>query len=575
MAGVKYNSFAGETPRLSSRLLPQNGAQLAENCKLTSGELAPWAGPETVSALAKWTQGDEVKSVYRLDYNGSDYWLHWVESELNTGEVVKVFPSPTIGDTHGRLYFNKGGELYVTTGALATTGVSQEYPIDSYKLGITPPSDTPTVTEGTIGTLNDVTITYVYTFVSIYGEESAPSLAGSATGKPVTGSNSWSIVMAATPSNGDYPTYQYRNIYRTFTAGDGSTDYYLVEQINAATTNYTDITTDANLVLNETLPSTEWNNPPTDIVAYTYMGNGVFAVISGNSLYFSEPFQPHAFPSAYRRNIGFEGIALEAIGNSLIVLTNGDPVVLSGTDPSFMSDAKLDTNQPCVSAATVVNLGSAVAYMSPVGYVFAGLGGSDVITRSLFAKSDWSDTNPSTASFATRYDDGLMWFTPSNAYLLTPSEQLSLLTSINLTTISTLYTDSENGMVFYVRNGTLYKWDSFTTKIAYRWRSRVEVFPEFLNLGAVKIISDAGQDSPGNTVDVPYMTTDPILEFRLYAHNETTDDFDLKHTQTVTSQSVFRTPSGFKSKEYYIELEGTATVREVRMAETVSQLKGM
>ncbi len=696
-------NFAGENPRQSARLLPNSMAQLASNCKLTSGELEPWRGPDFTFTLSKWSAGDPVVSVHRVERNGADYWFHWVRSELLQTEVVKLFPSPTVGDTFDRLYYNKGGKLYITTKSLATIGAGTDYPLASYELGVAAPTDSPGVTaaqaatetqtyayayydsnagqlcttispagsatgyplangdwrvtmeaspdvilgqelvypdkrrvyrndagtfkqiaEVSIDTLtvtdtniafgaafvagtnpynpvapptvtpavnpvDDVTIAYVYTFVTIYGEESAPSPSQDepASGQPVSPTYPWAITMAAAPGVGAFAPLQYRRIYRTFTASDGSTAFQFVAEIDSALTSFNDTVTDA--ALGEALTSETWEMPPTGISGFTYMGNGVFAVMAGKTLYFSEPFQPHAFPSQYKRAIGFDGVALEAIGNSLIVLTTGDPVVYTGTDPSFLSDAKLDTNQPCVSAATVVNTGASVAYMSPVGYVFASLGGSNVITRQLFAKDDWQRINSSTASIATRYDDGLIFFTPSHQYLLTPSEPLSTISSLNITEVNALYTDPETGEVYYARNGELYRWDSFTTKLSYLWRSKVFVTPRQVNPGVCKIESDAGADSPGNTVDVPgglginesgingaplpYLTTDPILTFRLYAWDEDSEAFVLRHTEVVTSSADFTLPSGYKSDSFYFELEGTATVKTVYLAETRAQLK--
>lgn len=595
MSGILISRFSGETPRFAPELLPDNGAQLASNCRLTSGELQPWAGLDYVVTLGKWSAGDPIVSVYRTDYNGADYWLHWVDSELLENEVVKVFPSPVVGDTFDRLYFNKGGVLYVTTKALATQGVGTDYPLAAYTLGVAPPTDTPVVAPAASQgpTITDATIAYVYTFVTIYGEESAPSPSQTelASGAPIGGATPWTVTMASTPSAGTNAPYQYRRVYRTFTATDGTTTFQFVAEIPEAQTSYVDSVTDA--ALGEALSTDGFATPPTAISAFAYFGNGVFAALSGKTLYLSEPFHPHAWPASYARAIGFEGVGMEAIGNSLIVLTNGDPIVLTGTDPTFLSDAKLDINQPCVGSATVINVGPSVAYMSPVGYIYAGLGGSNVLTRNLFSKTDWRGINPSTASFATRYDDGVMFFTSSHQYLVTPDEPMSLLTSVNVDEVNSLYTDAESGEVYLVRNEQLLRWDADTAKLAYLWRSKVFVSPRPVNMGVCQIISDAGEDSTGNTVDVPgglginesgingaplpYMTTDPILTFRLYAFDPTpaVEAYVLKHTETITGHLPFTLPSGYKADSWYFELEGTAEVKRVLIAETRKDLKAM
>jgi hypothetical protein len=287
-------------------------------------------------------------------------------------------------------------------------------------------------------------------------------------------------------------------------------------------------------------------------------------------------------------------MAAGALGNALIsggmsALTGGDPLVFTGTDPTFLSDAKLDINQPCLSSASVVNIGSAVAYVSPVGIVAAGLGGSDVLTRPLFAASDWLQISPSASSFATRYDNGLLFATDNRMYLMTPSEPLAVLTSVNLTEVTSFYTDYETGELYYARAGELYKWDSGSQKLAYLYRSKEFVFPKPINLGACKVESDAGADYVGNTAvvpgglginesgigggPVPYLVTDPIVTLRLYARTHNTDTYVLVHTQAVTSNEPFRLPSGYMTDSVYFELEGSARVHAVYMAESMQELK--
>lgn len=814
MTSVAIHKFSGETPRVSPKLLPDNGAQLASNCKLVSGDLEPWKGPSYVNTFGKWvSNADSVVSLHRVEYSGASYWLHWLRTETalpSSPEVaipVSLFPSPTVDDQYQRIYFNKAGKLYVTTKSAATQGVGTNYPLLSYELGVSAPTDTPAVTapasvsesqsyaytfynddtleesdalsptgtgtgyplessgwtvtmeaaenltesqhyaysyynnstltestalspattktgfpleyvkwrlvlpaapavdpghvpeypthrrvyrldagaykliaelalavttlddtnlalgasfvvgtnfynpsvaptvtagagptrrriyrldgvdfkrigETSIGTLAfldldttlgaiyatgssaysptiapvitpgtnpspDIDLAYVYTFVSDFGEESAPSAASNIDSGPTPSSSAiWTVAMSPAAQPTGKVQYAYQNIYRTFYLSDGSTEYRFVAQVAYGTTSYPDSVEDGSLL--ETLPSLLWSTPPADdkITAFTYMGNGVFAILSGQTLRMSEPYQPHSWPDAYARAIGVDGVGLEAIGNSLIVLTQGDPVVFTGTDPSFLSDAKLDINQPCVSRFSVVNVGPAVAYMSPVGYVYAGLGGSQVLTRPLFDKSEWTAINPNSASFATRYDDGLMFFTSSDQFLITPSEQLSILSSLNITEVTALYTDPDTGEVYYVRNAGLYKWEGGTTQLSYLWRSKVFVTPKQINMGVCKIESDAGAGSPGNAVVVhgglginesgingaplPYETTDPILTFRLYSGDGT-----LRHTEVITSNAPFRLPSGYKGDTFYFELEGTATVHAVYIAEVPRELKAM
>ena len=382
---------------------------------------------------------------------------------------------------------------------------------------------------------------YIFTYVNTFGEESAPAPAQTEIPEGYEPSTDypWTITFPAVPSVGSRVPYSKRYLYRLVTGNTSNTYQFVDEILIDDETPYKDETPDS--LLGEVILTQEtWKEPPEDITGFAYLGNGVFAALSGQTLYFSEPYFPHHFPEEYERSIGVDGVGLEAIGNSLVVLTAGDPVVLTGTDPRYMSDAKLDINQPCVAPRSVVNNGAAAGFISPVGYVYAGLGGSNIITKPLFAKSDWADTSPQASAFAARYDDGVVWHNSSeHQYLLTPSEPLAILTSLNLgANVSVLYSDPDDGGLYFVRGGELLRWDDGTGRLAYFWRSKVFSLRNPLNFGCGRIVSDAVPNGTDGTthVDVPgglginesginggatpYTTTAPVLKLYFWVFDK-------------------------------------------------------
>ena len=56
------------------------------------------------------------------------------------------------------------------------------------------------------------------------------------------------------------------------------------------------------------------------------------------------------------------------------------------------------------------------------------------------------------------------------------------------------------------------------------------------------------------------------ITFKLYA------DGTLQHTQTVTSDELFRLPSGYKAKEFEVELTGSTSINEVCVYESAGEL---
>lgn len=186
MTILRWKEFSGIAPRIAPRLLPPGMAQEAYNVKPWSGELRAFKAPRKVAGLEK---SGTIKGIYLM---AGQYWLSW-------NYAVNVAKAPIPDDDTGRVYFTgEDQEPRVTNVALATTGGS-DYPEGWYALGIHEPLAAPTV-GSTGGSGAAESRSYVYTFVTQWGEESAPSPAGSHTGK--VDDTSWSLTnLAAAPLN--------------------------------------------------------------------------------------------------------------------------------------------------------------------------------------------------------------------------------------------------------------------------------------------------------------------------------------------------------------------------------------
>ena len=114
MSAIRIKNFIGEIPRASKRLLPDNAAQEATNCKLWSRELRPW---RKFSAVVNPTKGGPLKSIYPLG-SGTDYWMH-------ESVDVNYARGPIAGDTTKRTYFTGTDAPRVTDNALVNTPYRQ------------------------------------------------------------------------------------------------------------------------------------------------------------------------------------------------------------------------------------------------------------------------------------------------------------------------------------------------------------------------------------------------------------------------------------------------------------------
>jgi hypothetical protein len=134
---IAQRVFGGEVPRLAPRALPESNAVTATNCRLLSADLEAWRNYAQVQALAK---AGTVNAIHLMD---SQYWLHWVDSELGAGQSsVDVALGAVPADTTERTYFTGLDAPRVTNISKATTGGSGGgYPYASLKLGVPEPDD--------------------------------------------------------------------------------------------------------------------------------------------------------------------------------------------------------------------------------------------------------------------------------------------------------------------------------------------------------------------------------------------------------------------------------------------------
>ncbi|KIO48187.1 hypothetical protein [Nitrosospira sp. NpAV] len=169
MTAFRIAGFSGLVPRLAKQLLAPNQAQVATNCNLISGDLRPRNGPLHVFSPVI---GNDIKSLFHMERDGNEKWLAWDKD-------VDVARSPIAANISERFYYTGDGEPRTSDYETATAGIGP-YPSGCYVLGVTPPVTKPTVTPSG-GVEADVTRSYVYTFVTQWGEESAPSPASIAT----------------------------------------------------------------------------------------------------------------------------------------------------------------------------------------------------------------------------------------------------------------------------------------------------------------------------------------------------------------------------------------------------------
>lgn len=651
MAALKISNFLGETPRTAERLLPDTGAQAAENVNLTSGEIRPVRPPLLVHTPS--SEGPYL-AAYRAVYGAGEKWRTW---HLD----VDIAKAPFSSDIEPRYYWTGDGEpKYSTYTNFGTT---------DYVLGIPTPQAKPAASAaGGVGTT--INRTYCYTFyLPSTGEESAPSEAADIASGKIDGTwtvttfsaapansgtgtaaysapdttftnaaaaphwlrvgdpvilNSTTLTVTAVPTastfkvSGNYSSAVawarvtnwntsglYQRLYRT--SGTAAT-FQLVAERAASAGNWTDTILDAAMMGDE-LISIDWTPPPVGLTGIIALPNGAMAGFVGNLLCFSEPYQPHAWPTRYQCGTDYPIVGISNYGTTVVVATSAWPYIADGVDPSVVQLQQTGEAWPCLAKRSVASVGDGVIFATTHGLAFIGSAGSQVWTKTLFTREEWEPLNPATMICTMAESKVFVAFTPTGSatqmLVFHPSEQ-ALLTRYALSPAE-LYVDPAEGRL-YVVDDTVERWDAGVgERLLFNWLSKEIELPELVNFGAAKIdyvtnmlpedqvIAQANYEADlGYNVSLivakqpmgamnadlynvvaingahliePRRPLADYLAFTLYVDGREV------YSKEVYDGNAFRLPAGYKRDFISLRLTGNVRVKSVKMAETMIGLK--
>ena len=410
-----------------------------------------------------------------------------------------------------------------------------------------------------------------------------------------------------------------KRIYRVVTSVTGAA-YLYASEINIGTVTYNDAIADS--ALGEILPSTYWAEPPSGMKGLILLPNGVMAGFVGNILYMSVPYIPYAWPTAYKQTIN--GIvALSYIGTTIIVLTNTIPHLVLAQDPEQVSVFSRENDPyPCVSKRSVVRTEQGVIYASNYGLVSGSTSGFKSITENLITNREWENYKSSTIH-AYYYDGRYIGFytrglvsgmEDGSGFVFDPGSQLASWTELDQYAYAGFHDDQSGELYLSYWNGinnVLYQWNGEGTNISYQWKSKLFIDDHPTCLQAARLhfknsLTDselasyttqrAAQIAANTTIfaglatmrgalgtvdlaasDVPLAYVNFINVLTLIQENQGVvfkyyANGNLKYQKTVFDNKPFRMPGGYLSYGSEFELLGTATITEVELASTLSEL---
>lgn len=584
MAALRIDLFGGRIPRLAARRLPDSAAQQAMNTRLSSGELRPWWQPKVLTTLSI-----KPKSVYRYLHDGVAKFMAFTR-------YTYVVESALINDAFDRVYYSDADGFFITTKADYEAGNPASV------VGVPPPACPQFAVEATGGTSNTVeTRVYVTTLVTKYGEESAPAnlrtLSGNADGAwRLTGLNSL-VYDSAT-----YTNVAKLRVYRTLTSGTG-VDYRMVEEfsIGAIPSSTLDSVESTVLASRPTMDTLAWSTPVEGLTGVIAMSGGFNAGFKGRTVYFSEPYYPHAWPEDYQLAVEDDIVALGTYGNTLVIATKGRVAVAVGTTPAAMSLVTDGKIAPCVSAQGLVSTSGAVLYPSYEGLVSVSDAGVQVITQAFMTRDEWMRLGPENIKGALYENRYLGFYSSSMGFSFQFDDPATAWTDVQHPGVNGVATDGVTGRTLLLAGKDVLEWEGDTDNpMAYSWRSKPFPLPKPVNFAVLQLRAAFGEVDESRPDAYPYPddALDDELGINTSGVNEgeavngpaavATDDPSysgvlvslyvnrtLRWQKMVRSEAPQRLPSGYKGDEVEIEMSGSVPVFSVAIATTAKELEAV
>lgn len=391
-----------------------------------------------------------------------------------------------------------------------------------------------------------------------------------------------------------------KRIYRT----EGTAAAFLfVTEIPVADTSYNDSTV---ILTGEVMPTAATLPPPARLHGLIALPNGCFAGFVDNELCLSDPYMPYSWPIKNRLSFTSRCVALGPVGNSIVVLTDGYPIMVTGSDPEAMSPVAMESYAPCLGKRGAVNVGGGMMYASNDGLWLASVGAARLMTGPLFRIDEWRPLNPQ--SFDAVFHDGkyVAVHTPVGA----TKRQMIVMDIAELDSVITvddfadaLLRNDYDGNLYTAKGARILRWDADDLRrYISEWTSVEVQLEQPTNFSVAQVHADFKQVVPpdlsvlennqaliaqgpdavggfilsGGFLDfefngsnlTPYNPPTPrTVQFVLYEGDEP------KFAKRLQNERPFRLPKGFKQETLRIGINASVPCFNVSIAESTEELK--
>jgi hypothetical protein len=291
--------------------------------------------------------------------------------------------------------------------------------------------------------------------------------------------------------------------------------------------------------LGEACPSLDWLPPPTDIRGLVSMSGGFMAAYSGRNLVCSEPYLPHAWPSAYSYQVQYDILGIVPVSGGAIVVTNGRQYAALGATPSTLQMHQLEMDAGCVSRDSIIDMGEYAVYASTIGLIKMSLQGVELISQAAFSRHAWKSVNPSSIKamrikhyYVFQSNNTPVYVLDTNSGVFTRTDKL------NLTQFYRGFYDPTDDMTYAIKQDTTLTLNTigidFTPGSVWESRalaSNAGIAPSWgqIDADSYPVTLEFGTSETGKTFTYRTYTVSDRKPFRLAASREAFAKFRLSN----------------------------------------------
>ena len=319
----------------------------------------------------------------------------------------------------------------------------------------------------------------------------------------------------------------------------------------------------------------------------------MMAAFMGRTVYFSEPYHFHAWPEKYTLTTNYDIIGLGVFGHTLVVMTAGQPYVISGIAPDQMVMEKLDVNYPCVNKRGIVDLGFAVAYPSPDGLVVVSSNGAQLATKTMMTRDQWQGLSPDTmiaAQYEGRYIASYTYSDPmgdtaQGTVIIDLTGEQPFISRMDAY-YSFMFYEIGSGRMYVLGDRVVQEWEPITSPpMSMTWRSKKFVQAAEINFGTLLV--DGEIFSPVAQSAIPVANVEDAV---FVQETETSGTFGtaipdvavpfkaevfadgVSVTAITDLNKVSRLKGGFLARTWEVEVTGTRIITAIYLAWSPSEL---